>query len=112
MEKNLIYTKTVIKRVFDDVELTTFFKNVIQVQEKTLEMFPEAANHKIRLEFDEEDDYIVVSLGYYRYETDEEYHHRITKPERERQDRLNKLYAQIEQDKEAVIDYLKTKGEI
>ena len=47
-----------------------------------------------------------------KFETDEEYHHRITKPERDRQERLQKLYAQIEQDKEEVIKYLKTKGEI
>jgi hypothetical protein len=77
-------------------------------------MSPEAADHKMRLEFSYGVDYddIEVSLGYYRYETDEEYQKRITKPERDRQERLNKLYAQIEQDKEEAINYLKAIGAI
>ena len=91
MEKKLIYTETVIIRVFADIELNTFLTKMNQVKEYVLQMYPEAANHTIRLEFNEEDDYIVVSLGYYRYETDEEYQKRITKPERDRQERLNKI---------------------
>lgn len=113
MEKKLVYKETLIYFIDIDIELNNFLTKVNQVKESVLQMSPEAANHQMRLEFDCGVDYEVkVSLSYYRYETDEEYQKRITKPERDRQDRLNKLYAQIEQDKEAAIDYLKTTGAI
>lgn len=108
MEKKLVYKESLIDIIYSDIELNTFLTKVNQVKEAVLQMSPEAADHKMRLEFDD----IEVFLGYYRYETDEEYQKRITKSERDRQERLNKLYAQIEQDKEAVIDYLKAKGAI
>lgn len=108
MEKKLIYKESLIDIIYSDIELNTFLTKVNQVKEAILQMSPESVDHKMRLEFQYGTDYdIEVSLGYYRYETDEEYQKRITKPERDRQERLNKLYAQIEQDKEAVIDYLK-----
>lgn len=113
MEKNLVYKESLIYIIYSDIELNTFLTKVNQVKEAILQISPEAADHTMRLEFSYGVDYDVeVSLGYYRYETDEEYQKRITKPERDRQERLNKLYAQIEQDKEAVIDYLKAKGVI
>ena len=111
MEKKLVYKETLIDVIDLEIELNTFLTKVNQIKEVVLQMSPEAANHEMRLELDCGIDYeFKVSLGYYRYETDEEYQKRITKPERERQNRLNKLYAQIEQDKEAAIDYLKSTG--
>lgn len=113
MEKNLVYKESLIDIIYSDIELNTFLTKVNQVKEAVLQMSPEAANHTMRLEFSYVVDYdIEVSLGYYRYETDEEYQKRITKPERDRQERLNKLYAQIEQDKEETINYLKAIGAI
>lgn len=113
MEKNLVYKESLIGIIYSDIELNTFLTRVNQVKEAVLQMSPESADHTMRLEFDYGTDYdIEVSLGYYRYETNEEYQKRITKPERDRQERLNKLYAQIEQDKEEVISYLKSIGAI
>ena len=113
MEKKIIYTQILIDIIYDDIELNTFLTKVNQVKEKVLQMFPESANNIMRLEFSYRDDYdIDLWLCYYRYETDEECQERITKPERERQERLNKLYAQIEQDKEETINYLKAIGAI
>lgn len=113
MEKKLVYGANVIDINHCDVELNTFLTKVNQVKEEVLQMFPESANHTMRLEFlNGTDIEIVAHLTYYRYETDEEYRKRITKPERERQDRLDKLYAQINQDKEEAINYLKTIGAI
>ena len=113
MEKKLIYKESLIDIIYSDIELNTFLTKVNQVKEAVLQMSPEAADHTMRLEFSYGVDYdIEVSLGYYRYETDEEYQKRITKPERDRQERLNKLYAQIEQDKEETIKYLKAIGAI
>lgn len=113
MEKKLVYKESLIDIIYSDIELNTFLTKVNQVKEAVLQMSPEAADNKMRLEFQYGTDYdIEVSLGYYRYETDEEYQKRITKPERDRQERLNKLYAQIEQDKEETINYLKAIGAI
>lgn len=113
MEKKLVYKESLIDTIYSDIELNTFLTKVNQVKEAVLQMSPESANHKMRLEFQDGVDYDVeVSLGYYRYETDEEYQKRITKPERDRQEQLNKLYAQIEQDKEETINYLKAIGAI
>ena len=113
MEKNLVYRKNLIDIIYADVELNTFLTKLNQAKEAVLQMSPEAADHKMRLEFSYGVDYdIEVSLGYYRYETDEEYQKRITKPERDRQERLNKFYAQIEQAKEETINYLKAIGAI
>lgn len=113
MEKNLVYKESLIDIIYSDIELNTFLTRVNQVKEAVLQMSPESADHTMRLEFDYGTDYdIEVSLGYYRYETNEEYQKRITKPERDRQERLNKLYAQIEQDKEETINYLKAIGAI
>lgn len=113
MEKNLVYKESLIYIIYSDIELNTFLTKLNQVKEAVLQMSPEAADYTMRLEFSYGVDYdIEVSLGYYRYETDEEYQKRITKPERDRQERLNKLYAQIEQDKEETINYLKAIGAI
>lgn len=113
MEKKLVYKESLIDTFYSDIELNTFLTKVNQVKEAVLQMSPESANYKMLLEFQDGTDYDVeVSLGYYRYETDEEYQKRITKPERDRQERLNKLYAQIEQDKEETINYLKAIGAI
>lgn len=113
MEKKLVYKESLIDIIYSDIELNTFLTKVNQVKEAVLQMSPESADHTMRLEFEYGTDYdIEVSLGYYRYETDEEYQRRITKPERDRQERLQKLYAQIEQDKEEVISYLKSIGAI
>ena len=109
MEKKLVYKESLIDIIDSDIELNTFLTKLNQVKEAVLQMSPESADHKMRLEFQYGVDYDVeISLGYYRYETDEEYQKRITKPERDRQDRLQKLYAKIEQDKEEVISYLKS----
>lgn len=113
MKKKLVYKTTLIDVIDLDIELNTFLTKVNQIKEVVLQMSPEAANHEMRLEVDCGVDYDVkVSLGYHRYETDEEYQKRITKPERDRQERLQKLYAQIEQDKEETIKYLKAIGAI
>ena len=113
MEKKLVYKESLIDIIDSDIELNTFLTKLNQVKEAVLQMSPESADHKMRLEFQYGVDYDVeISLGYYRYETDEEYQKRITKPERDRQDRLQKLYAKIEQDKEEVISYLKSIGAI
>lgn len=113
MDKKLLYKQALIDVICSDIELNTFLTKVNQVKESVLQMSPEAADNTMRLEVEYGVDYDVeVSLGYYRYETDEEYQKRITKPERERQERLQKLYAQIEQDKEETINYLKAIGAI
>lgn len=113
MEKKLVYAKSLIDAIYADIELNAFLTKLNRVKEAVLQMSPESADHKMQLEFQYGVDYDVeISLGYYRYETDEEYQKRITKPERDRQERLNKLYAQIEQDKEETIKYLKAIGAI
>ena len=97
MEKKLLYKETLIDFIYSDIELNTFLTQVEQIKEAVIQMYPEAADNIMRLDFYGGTYHnIEVSLGYYRYETDEEYQDRITKPKSDRQEQLQKLYAQIE----------------
>ena len=116
MEKKLLSRHEYVGTIYNDIVLDDFI-NMVNVAKNNIKLCsPESLTngHPIRIEFDYDEDggEIDVNIIYYRHETDEEYKKRVSEDIKRKDIATLELHKKIRENKEEVIKYLKSIGEI
>lgn len=114
IEKKTQYEETHVCAMSGDIEINFLMDALIKKKNEILEMYPEAANNRIHVtvDYDEEYSEYELSLGYTRYESDAEYRCRMKAEESRKYAEIAELRRRIDANHEEAISYLKSKGAI
>lgn len=114
-EKNLITGFIDIMTMYgDDIDVNVFIENLTKGKNHILNTYPESSNWPIRVELDCNEEYgeHTFRLRFTRFETDKEYKARVSADIKRKDIATLELYKKIRENKEEVINYLKSIGEI
>lgn len=114
IEKKTQYEETHVCIINNDIEINFLMDALTKKKNEILEMYPEAANNRIHVTVDYDEEYgeFELNIGYIRYETDAEYRCRMRTEENRKYAEIAELRRRIDANYEEAISYLKSKGAI
>lgn len=118
MEKRIIRKICEITTVYKDIVADKLVELINRAKEDIIKQYPEAVNYNIKVcfKYDCMEEYdinkAILYLEYFREETDSEYNDRLDAENKKRNAELMRIYKEVDDNKNAIIEYLRSKGEI
>lgn len=116
MEKKIVRRTEYITTIYKDIYADTLIDSINKAKKDIINRYPESAEYNIKVLFrydiDNQYDYecAILSIEYFRKETDTEYNDRINTENAIRKAELEKIYKGVDTNKEVIIEYLKQIG--
>lgn len=116
MEKKIVRRTDYITTIYKDIYADKLIDLINNAKKDIINQYPESAAYNIKVLFrydiDNQYDYesAILSIEYFRKETDIEYNDRINIENAKRRAELEKIYKEVDTNKEVIIEYLKQIG--